>query len=134
MAADWRQPSSRSWRQRARGIGLAASFLAPLVMGGYAQAASLTTAALWHMDETSGTTMVDSTPNHNDGSLANVTVGVNGIKGSSAYGFDGSDSLVSVPNSTSLNPGSASFTLSAHLNLAIPPSTGKDYDIIRKGV
>jgi concanavalin A-like lectin/glucanase superfamily protein len=95
-----------------------------------AQAASAATTAWWKMDETSGTTMNDSVGSA-DGTLHNVTVGLAGISGK-AYGFNGTSSYVSVPNRSSLNPGSAKVTVQiAVLFTTIPP---QDYDLIRKGL
>src|SRR5579859_4961370 len=54
--------------------------------------------ALWHMNETTGSTMHDATIYKNNGTLHNVTLGESGINSSKAYGFNGSNSYVSVPN------------------------------------
>jgi hypothetical protein len=88
-------------------------------------------AAQWLMDETSGTTMADSSGNGNNGTLHKVTLGVAGYVGT-AYAFNGQSSYVSVPNSTSLNPGSANIDISFALNTTSLPSVG-DYDLVRKG-
>jgi hypothetical protein len=98
--------------------------------------ASATTAgnapgALWHMDETSGTTMVDSSGNGNNGTLHKVTPGVSGFAGT-AYAFNGTSSYVSVPNAPSLNPGSANINISFELKTTSLPTQG-DYDLVRKG-
>lgn len=58
--------------------------------------ASTGTVALWHMDETSGTTMFDSVGTHN-GTLHSVQLGQTGFSGRS-YGFNGSSSYVAVPS------------------------------------
>jgi hypothetical protein len=93
-----------------------------------------TFAALWHMDEASGSTMVDSSGNGNDGTLQNVTRVSPGFDGTGkAYQFNGTSSYVSVPNSASLNPGSADITISFYLNTTTLPTQG-DYDLVRKGV
>lgn len=103
-----------------------------LVPGGVASAS--TVAALWHMDETSGTTMVDSSGHGNNGTLHNVTLGAAGKYGKS-YTFGGSTakSYVEVPNSASLNPGSANITISFWLRTFSLPTSG-DFDLVRKGV
>ena len=103
-----------------------------LVSGGVASAS--TVAALWHMDETSGTTMADSSGHGNNGTLHNVTLGAAGKYGKS-YTFGGSKakSYVEVPNSASLNPGSANITISFWLRTLSLPKSG-DFDLIRKGV
>jgi chitodextrinase len=97
-------------------------------------AASSAIVALWHMDETSGTVMVDSAGS-NDGTLHSVQLNQPGALGK-AYGFNGSSSYVSVPSSGSLNPGSHDITLSAKVKFSLlPPGGGAaDYDLLRKGL
>ena len=108
-------------------IGLALSHPLP--------ASASTTAGLWYMDETSGTTATDSSSNHNDGTLHDVgfvTPGYNGSGG--AYSFNGTSSQVIVPNSSSLSPGSSDISISVHVNFTVKPSsTVGDYDVVRKG-
>lgn len=88
--------------------------------------------ALWHMNETSGTTMIDSAGSHN-GALHSVQLGLPGFSGL-AYGFGGSSSYVSVPSATDLNPGSSNVTITIHLNTTgTPPPPPADWDVIRKG-
>lgn len=88
--------------------------------------------ALWHMDETSGTTMYDAAGS-NDGTLYNVHTGLAGSLGT-AYGFDGSSSYVSVPSVDALNPGSANVRITIHLDTTgTPPAAPGDWDLIRKG-
>ena len=113
---------------------LAVPIVAATVLGTVAQAdvaAASTVVALWHMNETSGTTMVDSSGHHNSGTLHNVTLGASGFSGK-AYSFNGTSSYVSVPNSASLKPGSANITISFYLNTTSLPKSG-DYDLVRKG-
>src|SRR5436305_10533924 len=76
-------------------------------------AAGSTVSALWHMNETSGTVMADSSGNGNDGMLHNVMLGAAGKSGKS-YTFGGSQvkSYVEVPNAASLNPGAANIDIS----------------------
>jgi hypothetical protein len=89
-------------------------------------------AALWHMDETSGSVMGDSAGD-NDGTLYQVALGAPGAKGS-AYGFDGRTSYVSVPSANDLNPGTANIALTLRLKTtAIPAAPPADFDLIRKG-
>jgi hypothetical protein len=89
--------------------------------------------ALWHMDETSGTTMFDSVGSHN-GFLHSTQLGLPGFAGS-AYGFNGSSSYVDVPSSNDLNPGSANITFTIHLKTSgTPPAPPADWDIFRKGL
>jgi len=87
-------------------------------------------AALWHMDETSGTTMQDSVGNHT-GTLHSVTLGQPGYLGT-AFGFNGSSSYVSVPSASDLNPGTSTLTVTIHLKTTSAPAT-PDWDLIRKG-
>jgi hypothetical protein len=84
----------------------------------------------WHMDETSGTTMVDSVGGNN-GMLSDVTLGEPGIAGT-AYGFNGQDSIVTVPDSPSLDPGNADFSFTISAQMTVVPAT--DYDLFRKGL
>ena len=89
--------------------------------------------ALWHMDETSGSTMFDSVGSHN-GTLHSTQVGLPGFTGT-AFGFNGSSSYVSVPSSAGLNPGSANITFTIHLKTSgTPPPPPADWDIFRKGL
>jgi hypothetical protein len=88
--------------------------------------------ALWHMDETSGSTMLDSA-GQNDGTLNSVTPGLPGFSGL-AYGFNGSSSYVSVPSAASMNPGSGNFSFTIVLQATgTPPPPPEDWDLIRKG-
>jgi hypothetical protein len=87
--------------------------------------------ALWHMDETSGSVMLDATPAHHDGTIFSAQLGVAGLTGT-AYGFTGK-SYVSVPHAADLNPGNATLTVTMHLNSTVVPAT-PDWDLIRKGL
>ena len=88
-------------------------------------------AALWHMDETSGSTMTDSSGHGLNGKLEHVQTGVAGIGGSKGYGFNGSSSRVIVSDAPGLNPGSKDLVVSVHVAFTSDP--GDDYDLIRKG-
>jgi hypothetical protein len=89
--------------------------------------------ALWHMDETSGSTMFDSAGTHN-GTLHSVQLGLPGFSGTS-YGFGGSSSYVDVPSTADLNPGSANLTFTIHLQTSgAPPPAPADWDLFRKGL
>jgi hypothetical protein len=89
--------------------------------------------ALWHMDETSGTTMFDSVGTHT-GTLHSTQIGLPGFTGT-AFGFNGSSSYVNVPTAADLNPGSANITVTIHLKTSgTPPSPPADWDVIRKGL
>jgi concanavalin A-like lectin/glucanase superfamily protein len=89
--------------------------------------------ALWHMDETSGSTMFDSARTHN-GALHSIKLGLPGFAGL-AYGFNGSSSYVSVPSASDLNPSASNITITIHLNTTgTPPPPPADWDVIRKGL
>jgi len=91
-----------------------------------ASAAGSTPLAQWNMDETFGTTMHDSSGNHNDGDMHDIVTSGGGFM------FNGTSSKVIVPNSASLDPtGDFSFSVQVQTD-RIPPSGG-DYDLLRKG-
>lgn len=109
---------------------IATALLGCVLPGPPAQAAP-TAVALWHLDEKSGTRMVDRSGHGNDGRIDKVTLGLQGFKGG-AYGFDGRASLVTIPDDRSLDPGTAPITISAYLQ--VPSSLGLgDYNVIQKG-
>lgn len=112
---------------------LAAFVAATTLVIAAAPAAAAATVALWHMDESSGQ-MIDSSGSGNHGTLQNVTRVTPGFNGSGrAYSFNGSSSRVSVPNSSSLNPGSQNITITAHVKFSSKPSASVgDYDLVRK--
>jgi Concanavalin A-like lectin/glucanases superfamily len=118
-----------TWRGRGCAVVVACSvaLAAPSI-------ASAATVSLWHMDETSATTMVDSAGSNN-GTLHNVALGQAGASGS-AYGFNGSSSVVTAPSSSSLNPGTSPFWMSVQVKFTGTPTAaiGGDYDLIRKGL
>ena len=97
---------------------------------GRSRAAQPALVAVWHMDETSGTTMVDAVGGHS-GTIVGAQVGVPGFSGS-AYLFGGR-SFVSVPNAAALNPGRKRIALKIRLNTTLVPPR-PDWDIMRKGV
>jgi Concanavalin A-like lectin/glucanases superfamily len=121
---------SRLTRGAVRASFAGSAVLGLVALGPAGVAAGSTVAALWHMNETSGTTMVDSSGHGHNGTLHNVTLGAGGFSGK-AYTFNGSSSYVSVP-SAGLSPGSANITISLYLNTTSLPKTG-DYDLVRKG-
>jgi hypothetical protein len=95
---------------------------------------------VWHMDETAGTTMVDSGQTPHPGVIHNVVFGQPGDPAfpGTAYGFDGTSSAVDVGNSDYLNPGDRDFRIAFSLNTTTappkpPPGVDDDYDIFRKG-
>lgn len=91
------------------------------------------TSDTWHMDETSGTTMSDSTGSH-PGKLHNVTEGqpVGQSSDGTGYGFNGRSSYVSIPNSGDLNAGSSDVHISFNMMTTSVPAQ-PDYDLFRKG-
>lgn len=96
------------------------------------QGGGVHTVALWHMNETAGGVMQDSAGGHN-GTLSHVTLGLPGVVGT-AFGFNGSNSSVSVPSAEDLNPGAANITLTVYLKTTnVPAKPPADYDLIRKG-
>jgi hypothetical protein len=115
--------------------GTGALGAAVVLLGGAGPAfAAGTLAAQWHMNEVAGSTvMADSSGNGNNGTLHNVTAGVPGKTGT-AYSFGGSavKSYVEVPDSASLNPGTAKINISVWFNTKSLPTSG-DYDLVRKG-
>jgi hypothetical protein len=85
----------------------------------------------WRMNELSGTVVNDSGGNHN-GTSKNVTLGEPGHDGT-AYRFNGESSIVRIPHSDDLNPGTADFSYGAWVKFtAVPPPA--TFDVIRKGV
>ena len=60
--------------------------------------------ALWHMDETSGTTMADAVGGHT-GTLHSVSLGRRRLRSGTAYAFTGARATSSVPTKADLNPG-----------------------------
>jgi hypothetical protein len=84
--------------------------------------------AVWHLDETSGGTAIDSSGNGNNGTAENVVMTGTG------YQFNGESSKVVVPSSTSLNPGTAAFSFSVTFQSTVAPGEGLDYDLLRKGL
>ena len=122
----------RTIRQRpahvaATALGSTCIALAP------APAHAATQVAVWHMDETSGTTMRDATSagGTSNGTTHDVDMGVVGRQGR-GYEFNGTSSYVSVPSSKALNPGSADISMTISLRTSSQPSRG-DRDLIRKG-
>jgi hypothetical protein len=100
-------------------------------MGAAGPASAATPVAVWHMDESSGTTMADAVDGH-DGTLhGGVAVGAPGISGT-GYAFDGKSGYVSVPSADALNPGSGDFTVSVSFKTTCLPAKA-DWDLARKG-
>jgi hypothetical protein len=91
--------------------------------------------AQWHMDETSGSTMTDTSGHRNHGQISpTVTLGKPGIASGRAYGFNGIDSYVRVPtDNDSLDPFDQNITVTAWVRL-VGPIQDDSYDVVRKGL
>jgi hypothetical protein len=89
----------------------------------------------WEMNESSGGRMIDTGSTPTTGNWSNIQAGVSGYSGT-AYSFNGTSSRVTVADASSLDPGSATFTATVHVNFTVVPtaSSGGDYDLIRKGL
>jgi concanavalin A-like lectin/glucanase superfamily protein len=113
---------------------MVAAAAAALALGASPAAATTpTTVALWHLDETSGTSAFDSVGG-NTGTIHNATLGVPGFAGT-AYRFDGKSAYVDVPTSNTLNPGTAPIQFTVELRYTVTPgkTSTTDYDVLRKG-
>ena len=117
-------------RRAVSALAVAAMTATVLVLTGAAGNAASGSTFTWHLDETSGSTMVDSTGGE-DGTLHNVTLGRPGVSGT-AYGFDGASSSVVVPNDDSLNAYDADVHIAFWMRTTSVPSK-PDYDLFRKG-
>jgi hypothetical protein len=110
-------------------VGFAVLSATAVVLAPAGTAEAATTAALYHME--SPGSLVDSSGNANNG----TTKQISSVAGSSGkgYHFNGSSSVSTVPSSASLNPGTATLRLTAHVRFTEPPRSVGDYDLIRKG-
>jgi hypothetical protein len=96
-------------------------------------AAAAATVSFWHMNERSGSTMVDSVGGFH-GRARDVTVGVPAHYGL-GYRFNGSSSVVRVPHTSRHNvPARTTFTVDALVRFPDPPRTVGDFDLVRKGL
>ena len=75
--------------------------------------------AHYKLDETSGSTAIDSSGNGNDGTINGATVNQIGYNGSvGAYSFDGTDDYVDIGHISSLNfSRTDNFTISCWVNV-----------------
>jgi hypothetical protein len=89
-------------------------------------------AAVWHLDETSGSVMHDGSGHGHDGTLKNIQLGAPGIGGTKGYQFNGRSSVILVPDSAGLNAGTADMVVTVHV--AFDEAPEDDYDLIRKGL
>jgi type II secretory pathway pseudopilin PulG len=88
---------------------------------------------LYHLNESSGSVTDYSGQSNNGTTGSGVTYSQSG-KFNNALGFSGTDSYISAPNATSLNPVNA-LTLEAWVNWSIDPTTGIQWaNIINKNV
>lgn len=94
-------------------------------------AAGASPTAVWHMDETSGSVMTDSSGHGYNGQHQSIQKGVPGFIGK-GYGFNGTSSKVIVPNAPGLNPGAKDLVITVHVKFTELPD--EDYDLIRKGL
>jgi hypothetical protein len=113
---------------RLRAAALAASVgLTVLLLAPAASAASI--AADYPMDDSPGTTILhDTSGNHNDGRIQGS------VTATGSYFHFGGSGWVNVPNSSSLNPGSADLLIHVEVRTSTRPGTGStDFDLVRKG-
>src|SRR4051794_22652674 len=105
-------------------LALAAGIGTPAI-----HAAPSSLVAAYSFDETSGTTVTDSSGNGNTGTIAGATRSTSGKFGG-ALSFNGSSARVNVPNSASLQL-SAGMTLEAWVNASAVTSAWRD--VVYKG-
>ena len=117
-------------------LHLRSRFVIPGVIGMLAltasTAAGASPTAIWHMDETSGSTMKDSSGHGHNGTLKNIKLGVAGVGGTKGYGFNGKSSVIIVPDAPDLDAGTADMVVTVHVAFTEAPED--DYDLIRKGL
>jgi hypothetical protein len=88
----------------------------------------------WQMDETSGTTMIDTSGNNNNGTSTDVVHRPDLVTTGSTYEFNGSTAHVDVLDAASLNPADKDITLTARVLVNNSRAMDDDsYDIVRKG-
>lgn len=120
---------SHQWKWRGAAIGIGVAALVAQAWGAPVASAATVAVAVWNMDETSGTTMLDNSGKGNNGTTYNVT------RTGDAYLFDpAAPSKVVVPDSPSLNPGNIAFSYSVVVKSDKVPASGTDYDVLRKGI
>jgi hypothetical protein len=98
------------------------------IAAGVQPAAGAGFGARWQMNEKTGPAR-DSSANDNDGTIHGGVA-----RTGKGYVFDGRSGYVRVPNSPSLNPGGASFSITLKFSLDGKPAKGDDYDLLRKGL
>ncbi len=116
-------------------LGLVVALVAGLatMLPATARAAGARTST-WHMDETSGSTMVDSTGKHPGKLTKAVALGAAGDPAfpGKGYHFNGTSAKVTIPNATDLNPGTGEVHISFSLRTTSVPAK-PDFDLFRKG-
>jgi PKD repeat protein len=129
-----RTPALLSCRSGRRGLVLALLAGLTTALPATAHAAGTQTFDTWHMDETTGTTMVDATGSH-DGKSTNVELGGAGDPAfpGSSYHFDGKSAKVTIPDAADLNPGTNEVHIAFSMRTTSVPLT-PDFDLVRKGV
>lgn len=122
------------------GVTIAAVVATALSAVGGTPAYASSVVALWHMDESLGSTMVDSSGNGLDGTVHNVNLAQPGSGtgvGDRSYGFSTTPATVTVPTSALLNPGTADIAFTMRLRMTpaqLPSAAVGDYDMLRKGL
>ncbi len=104
-------------------------FAVASAVGTSTQASAASFGGSWQFNEKSGSA-VDSSGNGNNGTLhGGIT------RTGTQYHFDGSTGYVSVPDSSTLDPGSGNLALTVKFTLdGNPTPSGNDYDLARKGL
>jgi hypothetical protein len=117
-----------TWTGRSFGVAVV-MLAAASVVGNQVEASAATFGARWQMNETSGA-VVDELNGNNGTVQGGVT-----RRGDGFYHFDGATGYVTVPNSSSLNPGAVGITIEVAFALdGNPTPKGNDYDLVRKGL
>lgn len=111
--------------------------VASVALAGSAGAATPRTLITWHMDEASGSSMLDST-GHHPGTLKSVKLRAAGdpafatAGASFGYTFNGTSAKVTIPNASDLNPQNDDVHIAFSMRTTKVPAT-PDYDLFRKG-
>jgi hypothetical protein len=116
-------------------LGLVVALVAGLatMLPATARAAGARTST-WHMDETSGSTMFDSTGKHPGKLTKAVALGAAGDPAfpGKGYHFNGTSAKVTIPNAPDLNPLAADVHIAFSMRTTSVPAT-PDFDLFRKG-
>jgi hypothetical protein len=87
---------------------------------------------LYHLDEPAGSTTVDDANDVVDGRATNVTFGQPGKTGTAAR-FNGTSSIIRIPNNAAMNPGSGDFSVTVSVRFSVLPGSST-FDVVRKGI